>query len=238
MHSPRFIPRTKTLFPAGFNLPQRRNLPKLCYGSGLSWNALRYWWGISPGDQGKAVGHNDSNLLSQIALHDMYASAFEAGAPLKVSPQSLPKELLSQLWRAMPPELQLEFTISESLVERFNAWREFTLNLSSDSAEASTDAFQYNPIRASSNVIAALENQLGWITAWRIGRYVNGAYKSQGFYKSSGVAWQNKDSDPATLAASKAEQERKQKDVDDERLTAIVDNRFKNSRHYLLAQRF
>ncbi len=136
---------------------------------------------------------------------------FEAGAPLKVSPQSLPKELLSQLWRAMPPELQLEFTISESLVERFNAWREFTLNLSSDSAEASTDAFQYNPIRASSNVIAALENQLGWITAWRIGRYVNGAYKSQGFYKSSGVAWQNKDSDPATLAASKAEQERKQK---------------------------
>ncbi len=77
--------------------------------------------GISPGDQGKAVGHNDSNLLSQIALHDMYASAFEAGAPLKVSPQSLPKELLSQLWRAMPPELQLEFTISESLVERFNA---------------------------------------------------------------------------------------------------------------------
>jgi hypothetical protein len=57
----------------------------------------------------------------------MYASAFEAGAPLKVSPQSLPKELLSQLWRAMPPELQLEFTISESLVERFNAWRDLLL---------------------------------------------------------------------------------------------------------------
>lgn len=121
MHSPRFIPRTKTLFPAGFNLPQRRNLPKLCYGSGLSGMHSDIGGGYPPGDQGKAVGHNDSNLLSQIALHDMYASAFEAGAPLKVSPQSLPKELLSQLWRAMPPELQLEFTISESLVERFNA---------------------------------------------------------------------------------------------------------------------
>ena len=34
--------------------------------------------GYPPGDQGKAVGHNDSNLLSQIALRDMYASAFEA----------------------------------------------------------------------------------------------------------------------------------------------------------------
>ena len=130
----------------------------------------------------------------------------------------------------MPLELGAEFFVSELLINKFNAWRELTLNLSSDGAESSTDALQFNPIRASSNIINALENQLGWITAWRIGRYVNGAYKSQGFYKSSGAAWQNKDSDPATLAASKAEQERKQKEVDDARLRAIVNNRFKNKK--------
>ncbi|MCS5969641.1 hypothetical protein LNP26_29290 [Klebsiella variicola subsp. variicola] len=124
----------------------------------------------------------------------------------------------------------LEFVASPNLISRFNAWRELTFNLSSNNVEDSVDTLQFNPIRASSNIINALENQLGWITAWRIGRYVNGAYKSQGFYKSSGAEWQNKDSDPATLAASKAEQERKQKEVDDARLRAIVDNRFKNKK--------
>lgn len=186
--------------------------------------------GYPPGDQGKATGENDGNLLSQIPLHDMYASAFTAGAPLKTKKELLPKGLQKDSWRSMDAALLLEFVASPDLISRFNAWRELTLNLSSDNAEASTDAFQYNPIRASSNVITALENQLGWITAWRIGRYVNGAYKSQGFYKSSGAEWQNKDSDPATLAASKAEQERKQKEVDDARLRAIVDNRFKNKK--------
>lgn len=71
-------------------------------------------------------------------------------------------------------------------------------------------------------------------TAWRIGRYANGAYKSQGFYKFSGAEWQNKDSDPATMAASKAEQERKQKEVDDTRLRAIVDNRFQSKKFITL----
>lgn len=183
--------------------------------------------GYPPGDQGKAVGDDDGNLLSQIVLHDMYSSAFDFGAPFKLPKQALPASLVKDIWRNMPADLVDEFYISELLVNKFNAWRVLTLNLLSNEAESSDGSLQYNPIRASSNVITALENQLGWITAWRIGRYVNGAYKSQGFYKSSGVAWQNKDSDPATLAASKAEQEQKQKDVDDERLTAIVDNRFK-----------
>ncbi|SNY79321.1 DUF2235 domain-containing protein [Enterobacter sp. CC120223-11] len=183
--------------------------------------------GYPPGDQGKASGVNDGNLLSQIALHDMYASAFDAGAPLKVSPQILSKELLSQLWRVMPPDLQLEFLISEALVERFNAWRELTLNLTSDKSDAPTDALQFNPIRASVNIITALENQMGWITAWRIGRYANGAYKSQKFYQDSALNGQNKDSDPVTLAASKAERAKKQKNVDDERIKLIVSRRYK-----------
>jgi len=183
--------------------------------------------GYPPGDQGKAVGHNDSNLLSQIALHDMYASAFQGGAPLKVTKKSLPNELKKDVWRSLSADQVLEFFVSEVLVEKFNAWRELTLNLSSNKVEDSVDALQFNPIRASSNVITALEKQLGWITAWRIGRYANGAYKSQGFYKSSGAEWQNKDSDPAVFAVSEAAREKKQKEVDDARLRAIVDNRFK-----------
>ncbi len=183
--------------------------------------------GYPPGDQGKAVGHNDSNVLSQIALHDMYVSAFQGGAPLKVTKKSLPNELKKDVWRSLSADQVLEFFVSETLVERFNAWRELTLNLSANKVEDYVDALQFNPIRANSNVISALENQLGWITAWRIGRYANGAYKSQGFYKSSGVEWQNKDSDPAIFAVSKAAREKKQKEVDDKRLRAIVDNRFK-----------
>ena len=159
--------------------------------------------GYPPGDQGKATGENDGNLLSQIPLHDMFSSAFQAGAPMKTPEDALPKTLSLDNWRVMPANLISEFRVSDVLISRFNAWRVFTLNLSSSYVEDSVDALKFNPIRASSNIITALEDQLGWITAWRIGRYVNGAYKSQGFYKSSGVAWQNKDSDPATLAASK-----------------------------------
>ncbi len=186
--------------------------------------------GYPPGDQGKATGNNDGDLLSQIALHDMYASAFTAGAPFKVPKQAIPANLAKDIWRSMPLDLGNEFYISASLISKFNAWRTLTLNLSSGSTEAFIDALQYNPIRASSNVITALDNQLGWITAWRIGRYANGAYKSQGFYKSSGAEWQNKDSDPTIFAESEAAREKKQKEVDDKRLTAIVDNRFQNKK--------
>lgn len=183
--------------------------------------------GYPPGDQGKATGSNDGDLLSQIALHDMYSSAFQAGAPMKIPEDALPKILSSDSWRVMPADLISNFIVSDVLISRFNAWRRLTLNLSSQDAEKSVDPLEYNPIRASSNVITALENQLGWITAWRIGRYVNGAYKSQGFYKSSGAEWQNKDSDPDVFAVSEAAREKKQKEVEDARLRAIVDNRFK-----------
>ncbi|WP_213716270.1 T6SS phospholipase effector Tle1-like catalytic domain-containing protein [Cedecea lapagei] len=183
--------------------------------------------GYPPGDQGKAVGDNDGNLLSQIALHDMYASAFYGGAPLKLGRESLPIDLQKDLWRSMNAEQLREFAVSPILISRFNAWLKLTLDLSPSDTDDSNGASQYNPIRGSSNIIAALDEQIGWITAWRIGRYANGAYKSQGFYKSSGAVWQNKDSDPIVFAVSKATREKKQKDVDDKRLRAIVDNRFK-----------
>lgn len=186
--------------------------------------------GYPPGDQGKAVGGDDGNLLSQIALHDMYVSAFNAGAPLKAKRESLPNNLRKDTWRVLGADQLLEFEVSPDLISRFNAWRELTLNLSSQDAEDSVDALEYNPIRAGSDVITALENQLGWITAWRIGRYANGAYKSQGFYKSSGAEWQNKDSDPNVFADSEVAREKKQKEVEDARLRAIVGNRFQNKK--------
>lgn len=178
--------------------------------------------GYPPGDQGKANTDSDIYLLSQITLHDMYASAFCAGAPLKVPKQALSLYFSKDTWRSMPLELGAEFFVSELLVNKFNAWRELTLNLSSNKAGDSSDTLQYNPIRASSNVITALENQISWITAWRIGRYANGAYKSQGFYKFSGAEWQNKDSDPATFAASEAARAEAQKRVDDKRQRLIA----------------
>lgn len=178
--------------------------------------------GYPPGDQGKAIGSNDGDLLSQIILHDMFALAFKAGAPLKVPKTALPLNLVKDAWRSMPYDLGNEFYISEQLVNKFNAWRELTLNLSSNKDGCSTDTLQYIPIRASSNVITALENQIGWITAWRIGRYVNGAYKSQGFYKDSAANGGNKDSDPATFAVSEAACAQKQKIVDDERQRLIA----------------
>ena len=178
--------------------------------------------GYPPGDQGKAIGDDDSSLLSQLALHDIFASAFEAGAPFKIPKQALPGNLLKDAWRNMPADLVDEFYISEILVDKFNAWRELTLKLSSYSSAVSIDAIQFNPIRASSNVITALEDQIGWITAWRIGRYANGAYKSQGFYKGSAANGGNKDSDPATFAVSEAACAEAQKRVDDERQRLIA----------------
>ena len=167
--------------------------------------------GYPPGDQGKAVGDDDGNLLSQIVLHDMYISAFNAGTPLKAKRESLPNNLRKDTWRVLGADQLLDFEVSPDLILRFNAWLELTLDFPSDNVEASIDALQYNPIRASSNIIVALENQIGWITAWRIGRYTNGVYKSQGFYKSSGAQWQNKDSDPVVFAVSEAAREKKQK---------------------------
>ncbi len=46
-------------------------------------DALGYWWRISTGDQGKANGENDSLLLSQVVLNDLFCELSGWG-PLKV----------------------------------------------------------------------------------------------------------------------------------------------------------
>lgn len=80
--------------------------------------------GYPKNDQGKARG-GTSELVSQILLHDLYAEAFAAGAPLQVPETVLSERLkLEKVWRALSPATDREFGLSEALVERFNAWRQ------------------------------------------------------------------------------------------------------------------
>ncbi|STV72756.1 lipoprotein [Klebsiella michiganensis] len=65
------------------------------------------------------------------------------------------------------------------------------------------NAARYEPVRASVNVITALEDQIAWITAWRIGRYASGNYTKQRFYIDAAANGMDKDSDPKTREKSK-----------------------------------
>ncbi|BAN45900.1 DUF2235 domain-containing protein [Metapseudomonas resinovorans] len=136
--------------------------------------------GYQKNDQGKARG-GTQELISQIALHDLYAEAFAAGAPLQVPEEVLPEELKDETtWRRMAPGTRREFDISPQVIERFNAWRH---TLGGLPAESSGDApWVYRPVGLNKPVEEALAEQLGWITGWRIGRYANGSYKTQPFF--------------------------------------------------------
>jgi len=165
--------------------------------------------GYPRGDQGKANGEDDALLLSQIALHDMYASAFSAGAPLKVPPAILPQELKQQFWRAMSPDLQGEFVIDAPLVNRFNAWRELTLNLTTPEKITPEKASCYEPPRASGSLETIVENQIAWITAWRIERYARGSMLKTPFYQRA----TNTEALPAARKAAEQKRDEKQKEV-------------------------
>jgi hypothetical protein len=179
--------------------------------------------GYPPGDQGKANAEDDGLLLSQIALHDMYSSAFQAGAPLKVPEDSLPSELKSDDWRKMPLSVGKEFFIDEVLSGRFNAWRSLTLGLSSSLDHISPEqAAKYDPPRAPVSLEKALEDQMGWITAWRINRYAGGTYKTQRFYVDSAANGLDKDSDPLVRKQSEEAWKEAQKKVDDARKADIA----------------
>ncbi|MGY3095117.1 T6SS phospholipase effector Tle1-like catalytic domain-containing protein [Pantoea agglomerans] len=174
--------------------------------------------GYSPGDQGKANGEDDSLLLSQIALHDMYASAFSAGAPLKVPKSVLPKELSQDQWRGMPFDLGEQFVIDAPLVNRFNAWRELTLNLSTPEKISPEEACEYEPLRASSSLETVVENQIAWITAWRIERYARGSMLKTPFYQRA----TNTEALPAARKAAEDARDEKQQDVLKTRQDQIV----------------
>ncbi|MBZ6391319.1 MAG: DUF2235 domain-containing protein [Pantoea dispersa] len=182
--------------------------------------------GYPPGDQGKANADNDGYLLSQIALHEMYASAFESGAPLKVPKEVLPVDLANDPWRTMPFDLGREFFISEILINRFNAWRELTLGLSSPMVPILPEqAAIYDPPRAPVSLEKALEDQMGWITAWRINRYAGGTYKTQRFYVDSAANGLDKDSDPLVRKQAEDDWKEAQKKVDDARKEKIAEHK-------------
>ncbi|CNF45410.1 T6SS phospholipase effector Tle1-like catalytic domain-containing protein [Yersinia frederiksenii] len=176
--------------------------------------------GYPPGDQGKANDKDllDRYLLSQIPLHDLYANAFSAGAPLKVPPSSLSDDLKKDIWRKLSPDLQLEFFIEPTLVRRFNAWRTLTLNLPPAEGEVSTEqATTYQPLRAAVSLEKAMEEQTGWITAWRINRYAHSTYKTQRFYIDSAANGLDKHSDPALRKADEEKRTEVQKNTEQER---------------------
>lgn len=171
--------------------------------------------GYPPGDQGKANGKDDSLLLSQIALHELYAAAFAAGAPLKVSRDALPEDLRREAWRVLPEDVEKEYNITPQLAARFNAWRALTLNLppSAESISAK-EATTYQPIQAADTLEAALEAQLGWLTAWRIHRYANGTCQTHRFFIDAAADGLDRHRDPAIRQADEAARESRQDDIE------------------------
>ena len=137
--------------------------------------------GYPKNDQGKARG-GTNELVSQIALHDLYAEAFASGAPLQVPEAALPVGLSNHdSWRVMDPNTEREFGLSSELVERFNAWRQTLPGIPCDPPTA-TPPWSYQPIQLTTTVEDTLADQLGWITGWRIGRFANDSYKHQPFF--------------------------------------------------------
>ena len=182
--------------------------------------------GYPPGDQGKSNGDGDSLLLSQIALNEMYAAAFELGAPLKVPEDSLPEDLKSQRWRVMDIDIISEFVVAPNLINRFNAWRELTLGQTAlDKPIPPEQAAKYDPPRAPVSLEKALENQLAWITAWRINRYAGGTYKTQRFYVDSAANGLDKDSDPLVRKQSEEKRAGLQKKIEDARKKKIAEHK-------------
>lgn len=139
--------------------------------------------GYPMNDQGKARG-GTNELISQIALHDMYAAAFAIGAPFQVPEVALPKTLEPERsWRVISPAADKEFELSEALVTRFNAWRRKTLPGIQPDTSANLPAWEYKPVPLATTVEDTLAEQLHWITGWRIGRYVNDREGNNDSYK-------------------------------------------------------
>ena len=139
--------------------------------------------GYPKNDQGKARG-GTNELVSQIVLHDLYAAAFAAGAPLQVPEAVLPKSLETEkLWRAMGPASEREFGVSDIVIERFNAWHHQTLQIVPPEDQDSTPTDGYHPLLLTTTVEDTLADQLGWITGWRIGRFANDLNKIDDRYQ-------------------------------------------------------
>ncbi|HBQ7915761.1 TPA: DUF2235 domain-containing protein, partial [Klebsiella aerogenes] len=76
-----------------------------------------------PTELGK-VQTDAASLLSKIVLHDMYAAAFDAGAPLSVPEEVLPGGAKKKTYRIMTNDLLDQFKISAQAIALFNAWQQ------------------------------------------------------------------------------------------------------------------
>lgn len=166
--------------------------------------------GYPQGDQGKARGGSDE-LLSQIVLHDLYAEAFAAGAPLTVPEEVVPDEL-----RQTPPsrhmalQVKEEFDITPVLIDRFNAWRT-TLGLT-EHIPAPTPS-SHEALRLGHSLEDAMAAQLAWLTGWRIERLARGSYANQPFYgqaTQTNASQQAQQKDQREKEISKAKTKRKE----------------------------
>ena len=170
--------------------------------------------GYPRGDQGKGIGENDGLLLSQIVLNDLYADAFAQGAPLKVPEEVLPVMLNRDRWRIMDFDLVESFRVSPLLVNRFNAWRQLTLDLPPVTHPLPIKEIEhYQPLPSSTTLEQSNRAQLGWITAWRIDRYAFASLKETAFYKKA----TDTEADPALRKSAEAKRERLQAEVEKRR---------------------
>jgi hypothetical protein len=166
--------------------------------------------GYPQNDQGKARG-GTNELVSQIVLHDLYAEAFAAGAPLQVPEAALPGTLQPQkAWRVMSEATTTEFDINTDVVERFNAWRH-TLPGVVTEAPTNTPVWEYRPHLLSTTVEDTLADQLGWITGWRIGRYANDPLQNNDSYKHQPFFTQANEITPYDIGQQRAADEEQQK---------------------------
>ncbi|MEB2519767.1 DUF2235 domain-containing protein [Pseudomonas sp. YuFO20] len=166
--------------------------------------------GYPPGDQGKAIGENDGLLLSQIALNDLYADAYAHGAPLKVPKSSLPIELQRDLWRVMETDVERSFAIAPTLVNRFNAWRQLTLDQPPVQQPLSAEQIEnYRPLSANTSLEQTLREQMSWITAWRIDRYAFASLKHTPFYLQAS----DREADKGVKARAEEQRDQNQAEV-------------------------
>lgn len=184
--------------------------------------------GYPPGDQGKGQVGGDSsdpnfpgNVLSQVILHDLYAAAFSVGAPLTV-----PDDLITDALRAKTPSRKMiestrnEFNFSQTLIHRFNAWRQTIIPAGKEANPTETQAnYGYSAHPLSQSLEDVVSDQIGLITAWRIGRYANGSYASQSFYLHS------PQHSAEQQAATKQTHDKKQEEINYKRRAAKLNPR-------------
>ncbi|WP_447753760.1 T6SS phospholipase effector Tle1-like catalytic domain-containing protein [Pseudomonas nicosulfuronedens] len=174
--------------------------------------------GYPKNDQGKARGGTDE-LISQVVLHDLYAEAFAAGAPLQVPKAAMPEFMLTQQpWRQMDLNTQEEFDVSPLVVERFNAWRAITLPGVSTAAPEGLKPWEYKPVEMKQPVEEVLANQLTWITGWRIGRFANDQMLDDDSYKRQPFFTQAVDVTPHVESEERKAYEREKKSAEGDRI--------------------